>query len=370
LVYTTLGAPPLNLQLDAQIKHGPLLFTSTGPALGLVYAQLHPAFDSTEIRQALAELPFSLPPAQLTLRVGFLGKIQVNLDVDPVTFADGTSELEFAGLQARFLAYADQSAEFRFTLGALAARESGTSFEFSLEGLEFSSFTEQISDLLAPSSAHFVMTQFKSEAPYPVTISDLALDSRLQPSSAGADRSDLFQRIHIAQIDSDLPLGALTWTMEFNEIRNDLFRRYYMLLAEMQSEMNDSSGTVTTQLSESLQEMSLLLLQNRLVLNNSIAADIYDGEHNLDLRLLWRGLPDLTEIARLDTNAALAAMELTLDVSLDLEAFLRGPLAGLVDSYVREGYWRLENGRILTQASLIDGKLVLNGASRSLDELF
>ncbi|MDP6652602.1 MAG: DUF945 family protein, partial [Gammaproteobacteria bacterium] len=96
----------------------------------------------------------------------------------------------------------------------------------------------------------------------------------------------------------------------------------------------------------------------------------YDGEHSVDLQIDWRGLPQLNNIAELDMNESIAALTIDLEMSLDLAAILRSPAADIIDPYVQQGYVVLDNGRILLNAALRDGELMLNGEAVPLDQFF
>ena len=112
------------------------------------------------------------------------------------------------------------------------------------------------------------------------------------------------------------------------------------------------------------------MIRNSLVLNNEVAANVYDGDHSIDLRIHWAGLPDLTDLARLDINEVIAALTISVEVSLDLAAIMRSAAAEFIDPYVQEGYIRLDNGRILVNGSLSDSELIVNGEAVPLDQFF
>lgn len=370
LEYQPLGDLPVLVQLDMQVQHGPLLITPDGLAIGLVYADIDPRFDSEEIRTALRELPFALPDLLLDLQVNLLGKLRGGMRIAPISHNDANGRFDFAGIDAGLIAYRDGSAEFELDMGELIAEEYSSGFQFSIDGLSMHATSEQINDMLAKSAASMSLPAFRSSAPFAMAMENLEMESRVQPSAVGAEHTDWYQRVQVGHIQSeDLPLSSISWTSEINETRNDLFRRYYQLLVDIQTEMNASGGIFTTAVTQSAEEFAMLFLQNGIVLNNAIAANVYAGEHTVDLRIRWRGLPDFTDLALLDLNAVLAALDLTFDLALDLEAIMRSPLAELVDPYVKEGYLQLDNGRILMRAEIRDSELSINGQREALDDI-
>lgn len=367
--YLPLGGQPLIMQLNAQIQHGPLLFTPQGIVFGLVYADIDPQFDSTEIQEALQNLPFDLPDIRMDLQVKLNGDLYARMHIAPVSHSDANGLLEFAGTEANLTAYTDGSAELELLVGALTAREFASNFEITMEGLTARASSDQISDIVARSAAHVSMPLLRSSSPFAVELLDLELESRVQPSLYGSEYTDWYQRTQVGRIQSELPLSTFSWTSEINETRSDLFRRYYQLLADMQREMNASGGIFTEAVTQSAEEFATLLLQNRIVLNNTLAANAYDGDHSLELRIQWLGLPELTDIGELDVNAMLGAVDLTFDMTLDLDAILRSPLAALVDTYVQQGYLQLDSGRVLMRVEIRDSELSINGQPKALDEL-
>ena len=368
--YRPIGVEELVLRLDFDIQHGPLLIARDGLRLGLAYAEIRPAFNNQELSEALTEIPFELPDILFELTAGFDQSLTLGLNISGVDYSDSSAELVFEGLSGLLVANSDQSAEIELSVGRLQAQQGNSQFGFMLDGLQLESTTEQINDLLAPSSARLAIPTIQSLGPFPFNASAISADSRLQLSPMGAQQIDIYQRLRVDSIESEFPLASLDWTSEVNEINAELIRSYYRLLADLQQQINASQGTINTQVAELGQQLAVIAIQNSLVFNNLIQAGVYDGEHSVDLRIHWRGLPQLDDIARLDMNEAIAALTIDLELSLDLAAILRSPAADIIDPYVQQGYIILDNGRILLSAALSDGELMLNGEAVTLDQFF
>ncbi|MDP6653059.1 MAG: DUF945 family protein, partial [Gammaproteobacteria bacterium] len=274
--YRPIGVEELVLRLDFDIQHGPLLIARDGLRLGLAYAEIRPAFNNQEISQALTEIPFELPDILFELTVGFDQSLTLGLDISGVDYSDSSAEVVFEGLSGLLVANSDQSAEIELSIGRLQAQQGNSQFGFMLDGLQLESTTEQINDLLAPSSARLAIPAIQSLGPFPFNASTISADSRLQLSSMGAEQIDIYQRLHIASIESEFPLASLDWTSEVNEINAELIRSYYRLLADLQQQVNASQGTVNTQVTELGQQLAVIAIQNSLVFNNLIQAGAYD----------------------------------------------------------------------------------------------
>tara|TARA_B110000967_G_scaffold78996_1_gene81664 strand:- start:1854 stop:2459 length:606 start_codon:yes stop_codon:yes gene_type:complete len=201
-------------------------------------------------------------------------------------------------------------------------------------------------------------------------MSDIAIDYSLKAASTKENFSEIYQIMSVASIESEIPISSFSWHSELKQLNNELLLDYYRLVSELQNQINSGADTVSADFTELGQELYLLILQNPLELNNRIQANSYEGDHTADLHILWAGLSALNTATELDINAAIAALNITLDVSLDLEAILRSPLAGVVDPYVQQGYLTIANGRVLIEASLQDSVLRVNGDELPLDQFF
>ncbi len=368
--YAAFGAEVVSLQLEFEISHGPILFTPDGFTFGLAYAEIRPQFDNEAVSSALRELPFELPGVEIELLARFDRSLRIGWTVAPLNYSDNQALLAFEGLHGSLTANADQSAEFLLSIGRLQAQETSSNVGFTLAGIEIVSTTEQLTSALAPSNALMEIPSVSSDAPYPFLVTEISAHSRIQISAAGPEQVDIYQDLKIASIESEFPLASLSWSSEVNELHSDLFDRYYQLLADLQNQINANSGTVNTQINQLGQELLLTMIQNSLVFNNFIEANAFEGDHSVDLRIDWQGLPELDNVARLDINQALDALNISLEMSLDLAAVMRSPAAELVDNYVQEGYIVIDNGRILLSATLSDSELLVNGDSIPLDEFF
>lgn len=368
--YAAFGADVVSLQLEFEISHGPLLFTPGGFAFGLAHAEIRPRFDNQALSSALRELPFELPAIEIELLARFDRSLRIGWTVSPVNYSDNQALLAFEGLHGSLTANADQSAEILLSMGRLQAQETSSNVGFTLAGIEIVSTTEQLNNALAPSNALLQIPSLSSDAPYPFLVTEISANSRIQVSAAGPEQVDIYQDLKIANIESEFPLASLSWSSEIKELHSDLFDRYYQLLSDLQNQISASPGTVNTQVNQLGQELALTMIQNSLVFNNTIEANAYAGDHSVDLQIDWQGLPELDNVARLDINQALDALNISLEMSLDLAAVMRSPAAELVDSYVLEGYIVIDNGRILLSATLSDSELLVNGDVVAIDELF
>ena len=369
-IYTSIGTDAIALTMDFDIDHGPLLQTEEGLRIGLAYAVIQPSIRNNLFDIAIAELSFPLPDIKLNLLARFDQSMRVDMNISALNFSDATGEFNFSGLDANVDVASDQSAYFSMQMGEFSATENAANSNVLISGMTLTSSTAQMNDILAESRATLAIPVVSSTLPLPFSMSDIGMDYGLRASSTEDNFSELYQRIRVASIESEIPVSSFSWLTEIKQVNNELIRDYSRLLSELQNEINAGAETVSADFTELGQELYLLVLQNPLEFNNKIEANSYDGDHTAELRARWTGLSALNTAAELDINAAIAALNMTLEVSLDLESILRSPLAGVVDPYVQQGYLTIANGRVLIEASLQDSVLRVNGDELPLDQFF
>jgi len=369
-IYTPIGTDAIALTMDFDIDHGPLLQTEDGLSIGLAYAVIQPSIRNDLFDIAIADLPFPLPDITLKLLARFDQSMRVNMNVSALNFSEAARELNFSGLDANVDVASDQSVNFSIQMGELSATENAGNFNVLISGMTLTSSTTQINDILAESRATLAIPVVSSTLPLPFSVSDIGIDYGLQASNTEDNSSEIYQTVSVASIESEIPVSSFSWLTEVKQVNNELLRDYSMLLSELQNEINTGAETLSADFTELGQELYLLVLQNPLEFNNRIEANSYDGDHTVDLRVLWAGISALNTSTELDINEAIAALNMGLDISLDLESILRSPLAGVVKPYVQQGYLTIANGRILVEASLQDSVLRVNGDKLLLEEFF
>ena len=249
------------------------------------------------------------------------------------------------------------------------AQDNESQIGFTLAGIEVESHTAQMNDLLAPSSVLLAIPAISATGPFAFNVTDMSSNARMQASTI-PQAIDIYQDLRIGNIESDLPVQSLSWTAEFNEIQNELFRSYYELIGTIQSQMNTNPSAVMTTADQFGEDMALLFIQNSLVLNNLVQANVYGGDHSIDFRIDWEGLPDLTDLENPEFEELANALAILIEMSFDERAIMSSQFAEMVDPYVQEGYFVVENGRIMLSASLENGVLSVNGEEVPIDQFF
>tara|TARA_B110000858_G_scaffold193768_1_gene246904 strand:+ start:3189 stop:4511 length:1323 start_codon:yes stop_codon:yes gene_type:complete len=370
LIYTPIGTDAIALSMDFDIDHGPLLQTEDGLSIGIAHAVIEPSIRNDLFDIELVDLSFPLPDITVNLLARFDQSLLLNINVSELSFSDTAGEFNFDGLDANVDIAADLSAHFSLLMGELSANINTDNSNVLIAGMNITSSTNQLNDILAESRAMLSIPSISSTLPLPFSMSGIGVNYGLQTSATKEDFSEIYQEIRIANIESEVPVSSFSWLSEIKQLNNKLLRDYYSLLSELQNEINSDADAMSTEFAELGQELYLLVLQNPLELNNHIEANSYGGDHTADLRILWAGLNTLSNPDELDINEAIAALSMTLEISLDLEAILRSPLAELVDPYVQQGYLTIANGKVIVEASLQQSVLRVNGDEIPLNQFF
>lgn len=366
--YTPFGEESITVDFDFTIKHGPLLLTNNGPRLGISYAEITPRIaNALPLFETAVELPF--PDTLIELFAAFDQSLHIEVTVDPISHATNNEEFEFAGLSASFLARADQSAELFVNIGQLSVKENQNNLDFSIGGIDVISKSTQINDILAPTSATFSIPSIQISTPIALAIDNITASSELRASS-NARAVHLTQHIATQSIVGDSPLQSFDWQLELDEVQRQLISDYYDLLSELQTQSGTDAQAAALKVNQIAQELSLLVINNPLVVNNLVSANAYSGEHSADLKLRWAGLPKLDNIAKLNLNEAIAAVDMSFDISLDFDSIMISPAADQVKSFVKQGYIVIEGDRALVNATLNNSQLLLNGEDIPLDQFF
>ncbi len=346
-------------QLQARIQHGPLLFTNSGVEIGAARVLIEPK----DISKAMSQ------PLIVEMTVGFDQQVDLSLQIEAFEQLDGRNQVQLNASSASASILQDQSADFRLNMGQLRLNNPNADLTFSMDSLHIESRTKRLNDLAAPSSVKLRIPGMESSGAINFQLSDLLIATEVTESEQDTTRIDFTQQLSINDLDSSWPLQSLDWSLDFDRMPAALVRDYTNMARELQGRI-ERGQPVDAAMTQSALMLGLRLLNSDFRIQQTIALNAHDGEHESALLIRYNGLPELTNLAYLDLNELIAALEVELTLSLDLDAVLRSSSANLIDPYVQAGYITVENGRILLQSSLLNSEWILNGEPRSIEEFF
>ena len=363
---TAVAQQDLKLVLNLAISHGPFFFTSQGLRLGMAYADISPSLDNL----ASITLPLELPDFDFYLLAGFDQSLEAGMSLGSTDYESEQGHVLLEGLEASFALAANQSARMVFAMDNLDIEIANNNIAVQIPGVSMDSHTENLANIAATSEASLEIPSVVMESPVQVEVSGISIDSRVGQSVAGTDQIDMYQRLEVANVESELPIRSVNWVSEINEIHDSVFTEYSRLLGGLQASISSGNTANPGQLNEIGQELVLLLVQNNLVFKNLMEANLYGGDHRLDLEISWPGIPTLTNIVGFDINELVNALTVKLTLSLDERAAMQSPIADFVTAYVTEGLLLVDNGTVELLASLQDGNLIVNDENLPLDQFF
>ena len=368
--YTALDlVDDLTVFVEFDISHGPFIFTKAGPKFGLAHAKVRPSFNTAEITNVLTQIPFELPSLSFDLFVAFDQSLTATIEVSPISYDGSAARVNFAGMGGSLQANPDQSSEILVSVGSLQLKDLNSQFGFDLESLNLQSSSTQISDILAPRSARLTIPAISISGPLEISARDILINSQIQ-KSAVAGALDIYQDLRVASIKSVFPFISFSWTTEIKQFRTEIIRSYYELITDLQGQTNPNSSTAMDQSNFINQQLGMLIVQNSLILNNLILSNAFDGDHSVDLKINWAGLPNLKSAAELNMSDVINTMTMILEISLDEQAIMSSQFSELVEAFVQQNFLRMENDRILLSGSLENGALNVNGEDIPIDQFF
>lgn len=346
-----------DIDLRTRIQHGPILFGNGGIGFGAARLNFEPLLLSDGQEN----------PLYLELKVGFDQQLDLNIEVEPIEQADGNNHISLAGASATAVLRSDDSASFQLNIGRLILSNPEANLELRLESLQVKSQTQQLNDLAAPSNVELSIPTISSSGAINFQLTDLFASATLTQNQQASDRVNFEQLLRISELQSDWPLQSVDWRFDFDRMPAALIRNYATMATELQRRIEGGQPVDAAFLQSGL-TLGSQLLNTDFTVRQSVDLRANDGAHESDLRIGYNGLPDLSNLAYLDLYELIAALEVELTVSLDLESVLRSSSANLIDPYVQEGYITIENGRIHLQSSLRNSELTLNGESKPIEE--
>ena len=357
---------PHYLSLQGQINHGPILPNQPTPSFGLASADL--VVETDRLESKYADVVMDLLTASFL--VNFDKSLFLNLTVPEINILYVDNNL------ATFVDELDVQLEFQEDLSALAYIEADRVFlrnnqsDMELMFIEpsLSAATNIFGKTSTASRIRAKIPLIDASDPLPFNASNIGFEWRSEPSNTGQGLIDFSQDIQINKIESELPLESISWKSKIKGIKQELIASYNKMLFSMQSTAGVNPNLKISELTRIGNETGLLLLQNKIKLNNILEIGLYQGIHKLDLNILWKGLPNTQNIDDFKFEDGLNAMNVEIDLLLNQESVSISPFAELTELYIRQGYLLSSSSGedLILKAELREGKAFINDENFSL----
>lgn len=352
-----LGLDELQMTSTTQIKHGPILINRKGIQLGLfaAHSDVEFAASNDELGQLLTEL---LPEGlDEVLMIGHFNQTySAYMDVPEVDqdLAEGRLTLDGGQLVIKG-GYDGRDAQGQLTLGALHFNDGDSAtFMLSPSALDFD--IQMLDDLV------------NSEGEFSYAADSLTLSVAGAPEVVLADVGvEVVQELVNERLDSNFaftigevrgsPIETRNFVYELGlkQVSPAAVVAWRALARDLQQYNMDEVGFSAHQ--AELMEVLELLLQEGLALSVRLAADILDGDADVNLQANYVGLPDnrgLSEVV--DAMDYFAMADADLEVKLSESVLMQTPLYFMAAQYL-DAYFEQEGEHLVMRASLRGGQL-------------
>lgn len=364
-----LDGESVGFEVALDILHGPVMFTSQGLRLGLAYADVTGrmiGFDTPEL-QELGEISGTEPVYYMQL--GFDGVLNQYFALSRFDARAPDASISLQGAHGSMALRPDNSSSFDVAVDEFAMTTTADNFEAIVTGISAYATLDAFTRYGAPGESGFAIGRITISGPESATIENLYGNYQLAPSAADSAYLDGAMSLGVERVDAGFPVTSASWVSEIRHLNISLLERYATLAVQSQALGGENAQAASDAFLANAFELALEAAREQLEFNNIVEANAFGGDHRLELRINWAGLPGLASIDAINIDDAIDALTVTLGINADHSALLRSPVAALVDQYQQEGLLMLDNGRVLTDATLVDGVLQVNGEVLPLDDM-
>ncbi|WP_444929451.1 DUF945 family protein [Microbulbifer sp. SSSA002] len=345
---TEVALPDGTTQLSTEIHHGPLLLTSKGPRLGVVYTETRLALDQLqpELRTQLESIYGALQasPVVLETLVTADNRVLNTLRLDPFQNIGPFGELTFDGGEiAVSTDYSGAVLNGMVELGSLRQIREGIEVLFTepLEG-EFEYTPGE------GGSAELRLSLLRAESDSgPVQLRDISLDLTLE--ELAAQTLKVISDLNLPTVESATPITSVRQQMTLPRINTADLGHYLRLLLPAPER-------------DWVREMS-----RPLRLEQQLAIQSRNGPVLVDADIDWRGMRKPSRRGRSEIDQWLKPLVGSMTLSAAEQALLQSPLMGQAMLLRDYGLLIEDSGELQMYLKVNRGQLEVNGEQLPAD---
>lgn len=370
-----LGDEPFDILVKSELHHGPILFTDLGIRFGLGYGNLSFAGDSLQgLEKDLAQW-LTAAPLTINTIIYFDQSGHTELDIASYTADEGEDHVRFGGLNMALMSNGDLT---RFDATLLIQPSSLITTGLALEMAEASgSMNYQGTNpyTMVGESVFSIPQLAVNGKSFSLVFENINLNNGSQLNQG---KMDYFQTLEIGKLTSPFPVSSAGWHMEFIGISPQGLEHWSDISLEIQRAYNDGTlpldemgqPQLTTEMEQQLGQVAEELLQPGLGLVQRFDVGALGEDHHAELTLNFDGLPAGVSWSNLNEPLQLLpAFSGELNLNLHEAAVMNSQFASLVLPYQQQGLLMSEQGKLVLQARLKDGILMLNGSPVPLEAM-
>ncbi|WP_413664177.1 DUF945 family protein [Microbulbifer sp. CNSA002] len=345
---TEVALPDGTTQLNTEIHHGPVLLTSKGPRLGVVYTETRLELDQLqpELRAQLESIYGALQasPVVLETLVTADNRVLNTLRLDPFKNTGPLGELEFDGGEiAVSTDYSGAVLNGVVELGSLRHIREGIEVLFTepLEG-EFEYMPGE------GGNAELRLSLLRAESDSgPVQLRDVTLDLTLE--ELAAQTLKVISDLKLPTVDSATPITSVRQQMTLPRIKTADLGHYLRVL------LPAPERNWAREMSRPLRLEQQLAIQSR------------NGPVLVDADIDWRGMRKSSRRGASEIDQWLKPLVGSMTVSAAEQALLQSPLVGQAMLLRDYGLLIEDNGELQMYLKVNRGQLEVNGEQLPAD---
>ena len=337
-------------EVFSEIKHGPLLFTSRGPRIGVLYAKTRLTGNELEpaLRRQLEAYYGSLDdlgpglknsPILVETVVGANNRVTNTLRLQPIDRNEGDQQIQFEGASIRLVTdYRGQQQDSSFKLGEFVRMDGHR------EALYLQSGSGEFK--LDPSGAGTLQLKLPlvraNNDSGPLELRDVTLS--YTGKLVARHTLNVQTELSLPEIQSSTPASSLTQRVNLPEISYDDLHHYlYSLL-----------------LSPSAQRSWPQVFARPLKLQQQLDIATANGPMQLQLDVDWKGTPKNHSVQN-DKLFWLDNLNGTANISAAEQALMQSPLIAQASALKQYGFLQERDGQLNMLLQLERGNLQVNG---------
>ena len=363
------------------IQHGPVMVTRQGLKLALFNADSSFTSDNLSTIAAINGITevvkrklidyFSNDFATSALTVGFTGRASYIFTIAPLKIEQQTTQFNFDGLVGSGVgSFIQQHYAGSLQIGALNYSNSDSSFDLQTSSGAFD--ITNADDFLNNNTVNIKFPQ----------LSVTSNGNTFMAKDAGIDfiqsydddnRISLKESFYINDIESSspVPISAISYDVEVNNIDSKAFELWAQLAPEFQSAMQ-ADGQLDFE-SETIKgaTRSILtsLLKKDLALNQKLNLNILNGDASFEADVKFVGIANnVHPMDVVNPIDFLSAVDIDLILKSDETVVMKTPVAAMVGMYVDQGFINKDGQKLIVDIDIRNGEMTINNKPYPLKE--
>lgn len=367
----------VDLRVDGDILHGPVMMTTNGVKLGLFAADsrmavvdavdlLAEADVSDEVRTAL-ETYLASDFIRYGIVSSFTGKQQYTVGVEPLAITDAGTDFEFGGLSAVGTgSYQSKQWDGTLNIAEIKVTDSDSQLEIAPMHGRFDFLTHSAMAADGDFELHLPLVLLNE----PTSVVELkeSFVKVTQTFDAEANTTSISETFAVGELQSPAPVSSATYTIDVNHIPISALERWSQMAVRLQS-MDDVTDSEQAQLQSDIRELISEALQEGVELNQELQLAVMGGSVEADVDMQFAGIPGNVHLLDIDSPLVLLdALNAKLYLKGDQSVVAQTPIGPMVEVYKQQGFLKAEGDSLVVDANLQKGETTINGAPYPLRE--